>query len=140
MRAAQLGSRGQAGALGAQAQAIHQRTLQQAAQMPLMYQDIKARGLAAEAPLIGQKQAIELANQQAGVSLFPSLLRRQLIQEQAAGTTLQKGLQGAQGVISRLPAKVPQLAGNLYSNQYSDLPPGMSDEVTRLLSGLNYGQ
>jgi hypothetical protein len=136
IRAAQLGSRGQAGGLGAQAQAIHQANLSQRAQIPLMAQEIQRQGLATQIPLIGQKQQIELFNQQTAARMFPHLLHRQMTEEEQAGLTLQAGLQGRQDAIRGYAERIPQIVGNIYSEQYRHLPP----EVGPYVSGLDYGQ
>lgn len=135
LRAAQLGSRGQAGSLGAQAQAIHQQKLSSDARLPLMARDIQLQGLQAQAPFIQQKQNIDLYNRRGDIEAFPSLLRRQIMQEQFAGLTSQLGRQGQAQAYSNIANRIPKLVGNLYSQQYSTLPP----EVAQYLSGLTYG-
>jgi hypothetical protein len=135
IRAAQLGSRGQAGALGAQAQAIHQANLAQRGQIPLLGQQIKAQGLQAQVPLIAQKQAVEEANRQAALSTYPTQVSKQLLQEQMAGRTIGMGREGMAGAIVGAAGRIPGLVGNLYSQQYSHLPP----EVGPYVGGLDWG-
>jgi hypothetical protein len=135
IRAAQLGSRGQAGALGAQAQAIHQANLAQRGQIPMMGQQIKAQGLQAQIPLIAQKQAIEEANRQAALSTYPTRVGKELFEQQMAGRTIGMGREGMAGAISGAVGRVPGLVGNLYSQQYSHLPP----EVGPYVGGLDWG-
>jgi hypothetical protein len=135
VRAAQLGSRGQAGALGAQGQAIHQANLAAQGQIPMMAQQIKGQGLQALTPLIAQKQAIEQANRQAEIATFGPRLRNQQLQEMAAGQAIAGGTMGQRGSIQGLMGQVPEMAGNLYSQQYAHLPP----EVAPYVGGLDWG-
>lgn len=140
VRAAQLGSRGQAGALGAQAQAIHQLGLQNALQLPAMAQQIKAQGLQAEAPFIAQKQAIEEANRAAQLETFPQLLGKNILEQQMAGRTVAMGQQAAQNVIAGLPSRIPTMARNLYSDKYSDLPEGIAGLLRNYEPTLTFGK
>jgi hypothetical protein len=136
IRAAQLGSRGQAGALGAQGQALHMQNLAAQGQIPLLAQQIKGQGLDAMIPLIAQKQGIEAANLEAAVSMYPYDLDRQLREEEAAGLAIQSGTAGQRDALRGFMSQVPSLAGNLYSNQYSHLPPQVAPHVASLDFGL----
>jgi len=138
IRAAQLGSRGQAGGLGAQAQAIHQSNLSQLGQIPMMGEQIKREGLQAQIPLIAQKQQIEEQNRRADVALYPTQVEKQLLEEQMAGRTIAMGREGQANTLQGLASKVPGLAGNLYSQQYSHLPPDVAPFVGNLDYGLNF--
>jgi hypothetical protein len=136
-RAAQLSSRGQAGGLQSQIQAIHQQDLAQRGQIPLMAQELKRQSLSALSPLVAQKQAIQAQNVGLQAQMYPYDLDRQLREEEAAGLAIAGGTMGQRGAIQGLMGQVPQLASNLYSQQYAHLPPEVAPYVSRLDYGLN---
>jgi hypothetical protein len=137
IRAAQLGSRGQAGALGAQGQAIHQQNLAAQGQIPALAQQIRGQGLQALSPLVAQKQAIEAQNASLQARMYPYDLDRQLREEEAAGLAIAGGTMGQRGALQGLMGQVPQVAGNLYSQQYAHLPPEVAPFVNSFDYGLN---